>query len=112
MRPRWSVGGVASGDYEMAAVASDVYDAAMGLRSAHDGSGDPWPDEKTEAVLVALEARLAAWKPSRWPSRHAGDAGLRAFVQGCIDEVKVRRAGTFAGAALDCPADCDCRGFA
>lgn len=76
-------------------VASDVYGAAMGLRSAHDGSGDPWPDEKTEAVIAALEARLAAWKPSPWPSRRAGDAGLRAFVQGCVDEVKARRAGTF-----------------
>jgi len=93
-------------------VANNICSAAIGLRSAHDGSGDPMPDEQTAAVLEALEARLAAWKPSRWPSRHVGDAGLRAFVRGCIDEVRARQAGTFEGSkVLDCPADCECRGF-
>lgn len=62
-------------------------DGCLWLRMAKTGAGDPLSPDAVEAMLQALEARLAAWTPSYSPTVAKFDEAVRQLVIATIDEV-------------------------
>ena len=88
--------------------ALNLYDAAMTLRMARDGSADPIPAEDAREIREVLERRIGPeWRPSLWPARTRSDEALRAFVQAVLDETadpSKRPTGCSCGPGEDCEA--------
>jgi hypothetical protein len=68
--------------------ALNLYDAAMAIRSSHDGSGEPMAPEDVATIRAVLAERIGpGWRTSLWPARAAADEALRAFVGAVLVEV-------------------------
>lgn len=62
--------------------------ACLRIRMAHTGAADPIPYHQREAMIRALDLRLATWYPSQNPGRARFDAAVRELIEATLAEVR------------------------
>jgi hypothetical protein len=62
----------------------------LALRSALNGSSDPWPDEYTWEVVAMLKARIATWQPSLRDEDSRFDEAVRLQVEAVLELAQKR----------------------